>query len=64
MMGIGPFLASIVIIMLSRREVLIELKRIGTHKPSHLKASLRDFEKYMIENYGLKLEKKKKRRMV
>jgi len=50
--------------MLSRREVLIQLKRIGTHKPSHLKASLRDFEKYMLENYGLKLEKKKKRRMV
>jgi len=49
--------------MLTRREVLIQLKRIGANKPSHLKAYLRDFEKYMLQNYGLKLDKTKKRKM-
>jgi hypothetical protein len=49
--------------MLTRREVLIQLKRIGDNKPSHLKTSLREFEKYMLQNYGMRLEKKKKKRM-
>jgi len=60
--GIGSLLASNIIVMLTRREVLIQLKRIGTHKPSHLKASLRDFEKYMLQNYGLRLDKTRKRK--
>jgi len=50
--------------MLTRREVLIQLKRIGANKPSYLKTYLRDFEKYMLQNYGLRLDKTKKRKMV
>lgn len=45
--------------MLTRREVLIELQRIGIKKPSMLKLCLRDFENYMAKNYGLKILKKK-----
>jgi hypothetical protein len=49
--------------MLTRREVLIQLKRMGANKQSSLKAYLRDFEKYLLQNYGLKLDKKKKIRI-
>lgn len=45
--------------MLTRREVLIKLQRIGIKKPAMLKLSLRDFENYMAKNYGLKILKKK-----
>jgi len=45
--------------MLTRREVLIELQRIGIKKPSMLKLCLRDFENYMATNYGLKILKKR-----
>jgi hypothetical protein len=50
--------------MLTWREVLTQLKRIGANKQSSLKTYLRDFEKYMLQNYGLKLDKKKKEKTV
>jgi hypothetical protein len=46
--------------MITRREVLIQLKRIGANKQSLLKRYLRDFEEYMLQNYGLRLDKTKK----
>jgi len=61
--GIGPFFAYEIPVMLTRKEVLLQLKRIGANKQSYLKTYLRDFEKYMLQNYGLKLDKKKKRKM-
>jgi hypothetical protein len=48
--------------MLTRREVLIQLKRIGANKQSDLKTYLRDFEKYILQKYALRLDKKKKKR--
>ncbi len=48
--------------MLSRRDILIELKKLGVKEPSLLKAYLRDFEEYMKKNYGLEIIKKKPRR--
>ncbi len=47
--------------MLSRREVLIELKKLGVKEPSLLKAYLRDFEQYMKKNYGMEIIKKGRR---
>jgi len=49
--------------MLTRREVLIQLKRMGTKKQSYLKTYLRDFEKYMFQNYGLRVDRTKKRKI-
>jgi len=49
--------------MLTRREVLIQLKRMGANKQSSLKTQLRDFEKYLLQNYGVRVEKTKKRRI-
>ena len=46
--------------MLIRREVLAQLERIGVKEIALLKIYLRDFEKYMKINYGLKIEKEKK----
>ncbi len=45
--------------MLTRREVLIQLQRIGIKKPSMLRLCLRDFEHYIAKNYGLKILKTK-----
>jgi hypothetical protein len=39
--------------MLSRREILDELRRIGFNEISDLKKSVREFERYIFENYGL-----------
>ncbi len=44
--------------MLSRREILIQLRRMGVKEQSLLKAYLRDFEQYMKMNYGLEIIKK------
>jgi hypothetical protein len=44
--------------MLSRREILIQLRKLGVKEQSLLKAYLRDFEQYMKENYGLEIIKK------
>jgi len=47
--------------MLTRHEVLVELRRMGVKEPSLLKIYLRDFENYMSTHYGLKIVKNKKR---
>jgi len=49
--------------MLTRKEVLIQLKRIGANKQSDLKTYLRDFEKYMLQKYGLSLDRKKNKKV-
>jgi len=46
--------------MLTRREVLTQLKRIGVKDPSLRKIYLLDFEKYMEMNYGLKIGQEEK----
>jgi hypothetical protein len=46
--------------MLTRREILLELKRIGVMKPSLLKSYVRDFEKYIGNYYGFRVLKTKK----
>jgi len=48
--------------MLSRREILIQLRKLGVKEQSLLKAYLRDFEQYMKENYGLEIIKKNPRK--
>jgi len=49
--------------MLTQRQVIAQLKRIGVREPSLRKIYLRDFEKYMEINYGLKIEKEEKIRL-
>jgi hypothetical protein len=49
--------------MLNRREILAQLKRIGVKEPALRKIYLRDFEKYMEINYGLKIGKEEKFRL-
>jgi hypothetical protein len=46
--------------MLTRRDVLTELKRMGVKKPSLLKNYLRDFEKYIGTYYDFKITRTKK----
>ena len=46
--------------MLTRREVLAELRRLGMETPSSLKISLREFERYMGIHHGLEIVKTKK----
>jgi hypothetical protein len=60
--GNGSFFAFNGITMVSRREVLMQLKRMGTKRQSTLKAYLRDFEKYMVIRYGLIVVKTKKKK--
>ncbi len=50
----------IYLIMLSRREILEQLKKLGVRSQSLLKAYVRDFERYMKENYGLEVAKKRR----
>ena len=45
--------------MLTRREILSELRRIGIKEPSILKIYLKDFELYMQVNYGSSFGKMK-----
>ena len=47
--------------MLTRRDVLFELRKMGVKKPSLLKSYLRDFEKYIGNYYSFKVLKTKKR---
>ena len=47
-------------IMLTRRDVLIELKRMGVKKPFLLKRYLRDFERYIGNYYDFQILKTKK----
>ena len=45
--------------MLTRQEILRELRRIGVKEPSLLKTYLKDFEHYMEINYGSEFDKRK-----
>jgi hypothetical protein len=47
-------------IMLTRRDILMELKRMGVRKQSLLKSYLRDFEKYIGAHYNFTVLKTKK----
>lgn len=47
--------------MLTRRDILMELKRMGVRKPSLLKSYLRDFEKYIGSHYSFEVLKTKKK---
>jgi len=47
--------------MLTRRDVLFELRKMGVKKPSLLKSYLRDFERYIGNYYSFKVLKSKKR---
>ena len=44
--------------MLTRQEILRELRRIGVKEPSLLKTYLKDFEHYMEINHGLEFDKR------
>ncbi len=46
--------------MLTRKEVLLQLKRVGITEASRLKNSLRDFEKYIAESHGVPIIRTKK----
>jgi hypothetical protein len=46
--------------MLTEREVLAELERMGIKEPSLVRNSLREFEEYMEINYGVKVIKEEK----
>ncbi|OGP76945.1 MAG: hypothetical protein A2W09_09065 [Deltaproteobacteria bacterium RBG_16_50_11] len=48
--------------MLTRREVLTELTRMGVKKLSLLKTCLREFEKYISTYYGFQVLRPKKTR--
>jgi hypothetical protein len=50
--------------MLTRSDVLKELRRIGVKERGLLKAYLRDFENYMAFHYDIKIIKNKKRVVV
>jgi hypothetical protein len=47
--------------MLTRRDILNELNRMGVRKPSLLKNYLRDFERYVGTYYDFKISKTKKK---
>jgi len=51
-MGVGFIIAEFVG-MLTRHEVLLQLKRVGVSEAAQMKTFLRDFEKYMAENHGV-----------
>lgn len=38
--------------MLTRREILAQLRRVGVVKLSELKLHCKEFEEYMLVNYG------------
>jgi len=44
--------------MLTRREILAQLKRVGLGKLSELKQNCREFEQYMSVNYDYDISKK------
>jgi hypothetical protein len=44
--------------MLTRREVLMQLRRVGVRKLSQLKSDCREFEQYMAVNYDYEIVKK------
>lgn len=44
--------------MLTRHEVLMQLKKIGIRSLSQLKRDCREFEQYMRDNYGYEIAKR------
>ena len=44
--------------MLTRREILNQLKRVGVKELSRLKRNCRDFENYMAVNYDYEIDRK------
>ena len=54
-LGAGPFIAHLSIAMLTTKEVLEELRRIGVKDQIALRAYLKDFENYMMTHYGLRI---------
>lgn len=54
-------LHSLLVAMLTRRDILTELNRMGVKKPSLLKNYLRDFERYVGTYYEFKISKTKKK---
>ena len=44
--------------MLTRHEILRELRRIGVKEPSMLKTYLKDFEHYMQINHGSEFDER------
>jgi hypothetical protein len=48
--------------MLTRREVLMQLRRVGVRKLSQLKSDSREFEQYMAVNYDYEIVKNKRPR--
>ena len=44
--------------MLTRREILMQLKRMGVKELSLLKQQCRDFESYATAHYGFEIVKK------
>jgi hypothetical protein len=54
-LGAGLFIAHLSIAMLTTKEVLEELRRIGVKDRIALRAYLKDFENYMMTHYGLRI---------
>jgi hypothetical protein len=50
-----PVCCSSSIVMLTTREVLEELRRVGVKDRISLRAYLKEFEDYMITHYGVKI---------
>jgi hypothetical protein len=48
--------------MLTRREVLMQLRRVGVRKLSQLKSDSREFEQYMAVNYDYEIVKNERPR--
>jgi hypothetical protein len=46
--------------MLTRREVVVQLWRVGVRKLSQLKSNCREFEQYMAVNYDYEIVKKER----
>ena len=54
-------LHALLVAMLTRRDILAELNRMGVTKPCLLKSYLRDFERYVGTYYDFKISKSKKK---
>ena len=53
--GVGLLIAHFLIAMLTKNEVLKELRRVGVKDRISLRAYLKDFEDYMMRHYGVKI---------
>ena len=59
--GVGLFIAHLLIAMLTTKEVLEELRRMGVKDRISLRAYLKDFDDYMMTHYGIKILDRKKK---